>query len=125
MSRPSRYSGLHMLGLITTLVAAGLGAGCGSNTSSGMSDGPTWSLADKKPNVALEQPIERNALGAKVGSSQPLSPPTSIIEVRKGDTLHGLALQHQLSIKALVEANNLTSHTIRPGQKLTVPVRPK
>lgn len=41
--------------------------------------------------------------------------------VVKGDTLHGLSLKHQVSLKALMAANNLTSPKIFPGQKLVIP----
>lgn len=44
-----------------------------------------------------------------------------LVEVRKGDTLHGLSLTHHVSVKALMAANNLSSTTIVPGQKLIVP----
>ena len=43
------------------------------------------------------------------------------VEIRKGDTLHGLSLQHHVSVKALMEANNLTTTTIVPGKKLIIP----
>jgi LysM repeat protein len=47
--------------------------------------------------------------------------PARTVEIHKGDTLHGLSLQHHVSVKALMEANNLTATTIRPGQKLVIP----
>ena len=43
------------------------------------------------------------------------------VEIRKGDTLHGLSLQHHISVKALMDANNLTTTTIVPGKKLVIP----
>jgi LysM repeat protein len=50
-------------------------------------------------------------------------PPTAAqqVEVRKGDTLHGLSLQHHVSVNALMAANNLTTAKIMPGQKLVIP----
>jgi LysM repeat protein len=45
------------------------------------------------------------------------------VEVRKGDTLHGLSLQHHVSVNALMAANNLTNAKIRLGQKLVIPLR--
>jgi LysM repeat protein len=48
-------------------------------------------------------------------------PAARTVEIHKGDTLHGLSLQHHVSVKALMEANNLTTTTIRPGQKLVIP----
>ena len=43
------------------------------------------------------------------------------LSFRKGDTLHGLSLQHHISVKALMDANNLTTTTIVPGKKLVIP----
>jgi LysM domain len=125
MSRHTRFPSWRWLGFAATFCITSFVAGCSASTGPRLSDGPTWSLADKKPTVTIEQTGERNALGAKADSLQPLAPPTSIVVVAKGDTLHGLALQHRSSVKALMAANNLTSHTIRPGQKLTVPASPK
>ncbi len=125
MSRSARFTCLRRLGFVVTLGLPGLIAGCGSNVGHGTFDGPTWSLADKKPPAAVEQSSDRAALGAKAASSQPITPPitpaTTIIVVAKGDTLHGLALQHRTTVKALMAANNLASHTVRLGQKLQVP----
>jgi LysM domain len=125
MSRHTRVSRSRLLKFVVTCCLTSLVAGCSAGTGPGLSDGPTWSLADKKPVVAVETAGERNALGAKADAQQPLAPPTSLIVVAKGDTLHGLALQHNSSVKALMAANSLTSHTIRPGQKLLVPVSPQ
>jgi hypothetical protein len=62
--------------------------------------------------------ITRTVTGAH---SQPNRPSGQMIEVKKGDTLHGLSLTHHVSLKALMEANNLTRPTIVPGQKLMLP----
>jgi len=43
------------------------------------------------------------------------------IEVRRGDTLSALALRHGTSIRALREANGLTSDRLSIGQKLRIP----
>lgn len=68
-------------------------------------------------------PVTGNA-GAVATSAAPADASTGapkIIEIRKGDTLHGLSLTHHVSVKALMAANNLTSAAIRPGQKLLLP----
>jgi hypothetical protein len=44
-----------------------------------------------------------------------------LVEVRKGDTLHGLSLTHHVSVKALMDANHLASSVIVPGKKLVIP----
>ena len=54
-----------------------------------------------------------------VRGDAPIGP--RLIEIRKGDTLHGLSLTYHVSVKALMEANNLTSTNIVPGKKLVIP----
>jgi hypothetical protein len=125
MSLPTRSSSLLWLGFVATLCLSSLVAGCSVGTGPNTADAPTWSLADKKPLVSVDKAGDRSALGANADFVQPVAPPTSIVEVRKGDTLHAIALERRVSIKALMAANNLTSHTIQPGQKLTVPASPK
>lgn len=44
--------------------------------------------------------------------------------VRSGETLGGIANKYNLSVKELMALNNLTKHTIYPGQKLIVSTRP-
>jgi hypothetical protein len=44
-----------------------------------------------------------------------------LVEVRRGDTLHGLSLTHHVSVKALMDANHLVSTVIVPGKKLVIP----
>lgn len=61
-------------------------------------------------------PAERATSARGAGAGQ-----GSRVEIRKGDTLHGLSLQHHVSVKALMEANNLTSTTIIPGKTLVIP----
>lgn len=134
---------------LLTLSAATLTAGCGGGGTSVALDRPNWSLADKPP-VALGGPNGapvtppsgpayeyRGGRDPVTGLARPTgsgavatpdaAPPTAnaespkVIEIRKGDTLHGLSLTHHVSVKALMGANNLSSATIKPGQKLVVP----
>ncbi len=44
-----------------------------------------------------------------------------MIEVRPGDTLYGLSRRHKVSLSELMTANNLSSPSIKPGQKLYLP----
>jgi len=43
------------------------------------------------------------------------------IEVQRGDTLYGLSRRHGVSLDELMSVNNLTSSSLRPGQKLYLP----
>jgi len=51
----------------------------------------------------------------------PMPKATSSYTVVKGDTLSGIAHKNGTTVTALKQANNLSSDTIRIGQKLTVP----
>ena len=43
------------------------------------------------------------------------------IEVQRGDTLYGLSRRHNVSLNELMRVNNLTSPSLKPGQKLALP----
>ena len=116
-------------------VAGALLVGACSGGQSQMFDKPSWSLADKPP-VSLGGPGAaqkaepapgpvyeyrggRDPVTGMVRGDAPIGP--RLIEIRKGDTLHGLSLTYHVSVKALMEANNLTSTNIVPGKKLVIP----
>ena len=46
---------------------------------------------------------------------------TVVYEVKPGDSLYAIAKEHKTTVKAIREANELTTSKIRPGQKLTIP----
>lgn len=128
------------------LGAALLVGACSGNSQP--SDGPNWSLADKPPvslggtgataNTApRDVPVYdyRGGRDPVTGRTATLgSPPFTaapapageggvarVVQVQKGDTLHGLSLTYHVSVKALMEANNLTKTTIVAGKKLIIP----
>ena len=43
------------------------------------------------------------------------------VQVRPGDTLHGLALVHDTDVETIRELNQITGNLIRPGQVIFVP----
>jgi LysM repeat protein len=45
---------------------------------------------------------------------------TVVYEVKAGDSLYAIAQEHKTSVKAIRDANNLTTSKIQPGQKLTI-----
>ena len=46
---------------------------------------------------------------------------TVVYEVKPGDSLYAIAKEHNTTVKAIRDANDLTTSKIRPGQKLTIP----
>ena len=131
---------------IALVCVAGLSAGCGGG-SGRMADGPGWSLADKppvalggqnaEPKTALpDAPVYRYkggrdpvtglagphpGAGATGTWTDAVERSQRLVEVRKGDTLHGLSLTHHVTVKALMDANHLASTVIVPGKKLVIP----
>lgn len=50
-------------------------------------------------------------------------PPASgeTVEVRPGDTLYSLSKQHGVPVNTIMSANNLKGHSLKPGQRLSMP----
>lgn len=63
----------------------------------------------------LKIPSAGNASGGDLGSG-------IVHEVKRGDTLGGIAMTHGVSISNLKRANNISSDVIQIGQKLKIPV---
>lgn len=123
------------------LAALALGACSGGGGTGRMPDGPNWSLADKPPvalggSGAATQTASpdasprydyRGGRDPVTGKAAPIGGPAAadatprLVEVRKGDTLHGLSLTYHVSVKALMDANHLATTTIVPGKRLVIP----
>ncbi len=68
-------------------------------------------------------------------ASKPLPPPTAhkpvlnggrpVVVVEPGDTLVTIAGRHKVSVAELMFTNGLRSLEVHPGQRLTIPVRPR
>jgi LysM repeat protein len=139
----------HRIVMVLSLAASSslLLAGCGSSGGAGLPDGPKWSLADKAPVAlggsgaksdtapAVTGPVYTYRGGRNAATGKALDPQTvasgaqpsdgsmapRVVEVRKGDTLHGLSLGHHVSVKAIMDANKMTTTVIVPGRKLIIP----
>lgn len=75
-----------------------------------------------RPEPIRERPREIAAVKPGLGTETPPSAaPATTVEVKPGDTIFGLSRRHSVSIQAILDANNLKSATIKPGQKLVIP----
>ena len=109
LTRPTRYAFLGFL-----MVAATAVSGC--------------SLTDLITPTPVSIPtVTPLALATAASVPSPTPPPTPtppppiVHVVRYGDTLIGLAERYQISVEAIMEANNLTNHLIKIGQELLIP----
>ena len=85
------------------------------------------SNAALKPRRSLEIPEpEPRVARAKASAKKPAAPapaPTSY-KVQGGDTLYAIARRHGTTVEELSAANNLApSATIKPGDRLTIPLK--
>ena len=67
----------------------------------------------------MPEQMSVGARGAHLSSWRPPLPP--YIVVQPGDTLHGIARRHNLSVYGFETVNNLAGPQIYPGQKLFLP----
>ncbi|NJL19187.1 MAG: LysM peptidoglycan-binding domain-containing protein [Bdellovibrionaceae bacterium] len=67
------------------------------------------------------RPVDSDGPG--VPAPAPTAPGGTYV-VQSGDSLWLIAKRHNTSVASLKSANALTSDTIRPGQKLTIPASP-
>lgn len=84
----------------------------------------TSSYVDAALVPTLAAPVESEA-AAPAATPTPEAAPAIVengrYEVRRGDTLLSVSLQHNVSMSALISANGLTQNTIFPGQELVIP----
>lgn len=45
------------------------------------------------------------------------------VQVRAGDTLYRIAMAHKVTVQAIMQANGMTSETVKAGQRLVIPGR--
>jgi murein DD-endopeptidase MepM/ murein hydrolase activator NlpD len=84
-------------------------------------------VANLSPPPNTAQPAVPFAVKPAPVAAAPVKSPVATdgsIEVQPGDTLYGLSKKHGVSIAALMEANQLSSPNLRPGQKLALPQKP-
>ena len=74
------------------------------------------------PNAYAPPPQAHGAGVPRAAPQATASGPTNI-EVRHGETLYRIARAHNVTVPALMQANGLTSETIRAGQRLNIPAQ--
>ena len=85
-----------------------------------------WSIA-KKYNTTVDEIKNANNLNTNlITVGQVLTIPSSdelsdVYVVQSGDTLYKIAKQYNVTVKDLMDINNLTSNNLSIGQKITVP----
>lgn len=90
----------------------------GTSTSDGFGGRGDRMVQPIEPDYS-RQPEVLNAPARDVAASP--STAGGQITVRRGDTLYGLSRRHGTTVTALMEANNLNSSALQPGQKLYLP----
>jgi LysM repeat protein len=90
-------------------------------------------IADPSPAQTAQQSISKSDLPVQPcpvvtvpkQTVAPVNPPhitgAAVYLVKSGDTLSRIAKAHRTSIKAIKEANNLTTDRLSVGQKLEIP----
>ncbi len=76
------------------------------------------------PSATPEPPSATPEPPSATPEPAPEPPPPQTYTVEPGDTLRGIAQQFDVSVEALLEANNLTpgaADALRPGQELIIP----
>ncbi len=85
-----------------------------------------------QPSAAAADNFDRPPVGRTIENSnrpnyesqraaRSVEPSASQITVERGDTLYGLSRRHGVTVTALMDANNLETSVLRPGQVLDLP----
>ncbi len=89
-----------------------------------------WQGRYKIPkNYVLKIPSKYKTKVVTLKAPEPTTGSASVVygvgtyKVRSGDTLAGIAVKHELTVKQLKQLNNLSSDTVRIGQKLNISPR--
>lgn len=98
--------------------------------------GETLYAIARRYDIAVDELIEANAIpdpsrlavGMRLTipgqAAAPVASTTGTIEyiVKKGDTLYGIAKAYGVSVEAILKASSIATTTIKPGQKLKIPM---
>ena len=100
-------------------------AGCAIGTPAGMSSsglgGPKSRSTDLPPaNLVPVRAASAGPVGAGAATPAALKRGT-VIEVKDGETLLGIAQQHKVPVSVLVSENKLRDLNVFPGMRLLVP----
>jgi LysM repeat protein len=83
-------------------------------------------LAPLPSGIAKPSALAPQKQGVSAAAPSPVSKTAdgrTIIDVRPGDTLTGLATAHRVSVAGLMFTNNLRSPAVEPGMRLVLPPR--
>lgn len=69
------------------------------------------------------QPAKSAANSSALPPAAPAAGVATTIDVRSGDTLYRLARAYNVSVPAIMQANGMTSESIKVGQRLNIPAR--
>ena len=86
----------------------------------------SWKKSPTGAPVSSVRPYAPAASQTAAASSAPVGPTTlgqgEMVEVQPGDTLYGISKRHHVSLNDLMAANQLANPTLKPGQKIYLPV---
>ncbi|RMF10023.1 MAG: M23 family metallopeptidase [Alphaproteobacteria bacterium] len=125
---------LSVLGVVGTVVAVVLLAGCSSG--SGPSDyryiKPVWVV--RNAPVPVPHPVRRPSAPPKREASSPVASDVASaggsagshrVTVRKGDTLYAISRRTGVHVRSIIAHNNLRPpYLLKPGQRLVIPAAP-
>ncbi len=66
-------------------------------------------------------PRARQTAAARMDTAAHSQAGDQTIEVKQGDTLYSLSRQHGVKVDDIMSANDLKGHSLKPGQRLTLP----
>lgn len=128
-NQPQRRRRLSWIDALLVLAVIGVlvfwwRVGTESAQDAGPEKGVQGILPTSIPLMAATSTAEPTATAAPTATPPPITTETLLIKhvVEEGETLLSIALQYNISVEEIQQANGLTSELIRVGDELTIPV---